>query len=262
MCRRYPDSDISKKGNEWISAYASHHSKLQKLELEVEQCEYLLDEALQMEEYDTAEGLRARIDRLRDGHPIWSVEQDLSDAIVASDYDAAQRHHRRLEYIRWNLGLPKYLVGQVVNNVQSEIRGVIVAVDLSCRMSEAWLSRCTDANALKLSGGMAQPWYTLLVDERDDELTPRELYTEQVNRYSFKARPPIHLPQEALSLCHDIDAGLQHELVKFLFESATPEPAPDGMPVGLGLRLKPTIKLRLWQRSQHERAGRLFGTSI
>lgn len=192
---------------------------------------------------------------------IWSVEEDLSAAIVKGDFEAAQRLHSRLEDIRWNLGLPKYLVGQVVVNLQSEIRAVVVSVDTRCQMSDDWLRKCIDANALKMRDGMDQPWYTLLVDERDDDLTPRELYIEQQNRYSAKARPPIHLPQEALALCHDIDAGLKHDLVKFLFEKVTPEHAPAGSPVGLGLRLKPTLKLRLWQRSLHERQRR-FGTSI
>ncbi|KAG8458575.1 hypothetical protein KFE25_003110 [Diacronema lutheri] len=254
----YPDADRT----QWISAYATHHAKLQKLELEVERCEYLLDEAVQMEEYDEADGLRARIKRLRDMHPIWSVEEDLANAISASDFSAAQRLHDRLEDIRWNLGLPRFLLGQVVSNVQAEIRGVIVSVDTSCQMRDDWLRRCLEANALRLDSGVDQPWYTILVDERDDELTPRELYMMQQNRYSSAARPPIHLPQEAIALCHDAKAGLQHELLKFLFESATPEPAPAGVPVGLGLRLKPTIKLRLWQRTQHERAARAYGSSI
>jgi hemimethylated DNA binding protein len=215
----------------------------------VERCEYLLDEAIQMEEYDEAEGLQMRIERLRDTHPIWPVEQSLSDAIVEGDFETARRLHTLLEDIRWNLGLPKFLVGQVVESTVADLRAVVVSVDISCQMPAEWLRKARDANVLRLDAGMDQPFYTLLVDERDDQLTPRELYIEQQNVYSDAPRPSIYLPQEAVALCHDEQQdGFEHELAKLLFESPTPQ-APDG----LGMRLKPTIKLRLWQRQQLER---------
>lgn len=258
----YPNSDISKAANgKWISAFASHHTKLLVLEQEVEHCEYLLEQAIKSEAYDEADGLRARVERMRETHPIWSVEQLLSDAIAAHDYAGAQRHLLRLEDIRWNLGLPKFLVGQVVLNTQADIRATIVSCDMGYQMRPEWLRKALEANALKLEKGVEQPFYTLLVDERDDELTPRELYVEQQNVYSQQSRPAVYLPEEALELCHNLEAGFQHGLAEFLFESTTPEPAPDGMVVGLGLRLKPTIRLRMWQRQQHERLGS-YGSSI
>lgn len=255
----YPNADLSSPADaEWISAYAPHHTKLQQLELEVERCEFLLDEAVAKESYDEAEGLRERIERLRATHPIWSVEEDLSDAIVRGDFDTAQRLHSRLEDIRWNLGLPRFLVGQVVQNRQGDWRGVVVSVDLHCQMDERWLKEAYEANALRLDehAANAQPWYTCLVDVRDDELTPRELYTHQVNRYSQETRPPVYLPQEAIAVCQDDNAGFEHPLLSSLFESATAAPAPSGTPVGLGVRFKPTIKLRFWQRAQHARLQR------
>ncbi|KAJ1616745.1 hypothetical protein T492DRAFT_850606 [Pavlovales sp. CCMP2436] len=201
-----------------------------------------------------------RVERLRDTHPIWSLEAMLSAAIVEGDFLSARRHHSRLEDVRWNLGLPKFLVGQVVVNRQADFRAVIISVDITYQRSAEWLRKCKEANALVVSE-TEQPWYTMLVDKRYDDITSRELYTEQQNRYSEAARPPVYLPQDALVLCYDVDEGFQHDLAAFLFESATPQLAPDGEDVGLGLRLKPTIKLRLWQRAQNER-GASYGSSI
>jgi hypothetical protein len=70
----YPNANLA-KNTKFLSAYASHHAKLQKLEHEVEECEYLLEQAIQSELYEEADGLSMRVERLRDMHPIWSIEQ-------------------------------------------------------------------------------------------------------------------------------------------------------------------------------------------
>mmetsp|Transcript_21772 Transcript_21772/g.64204 ORF Transcript_21772/g.64204 Transcript_21772/m.64204 type:complete len:312 (-) Transcript_21772:257-1192(-) len=250
----YPNAEVDEPSVEWVSAYASHHVKLQQVEKELEQCELLLDHAIANEDFDEADGLQARVERIRSMHPIWSAEELLADAIVSGDFATAKRHHERLEDIRWNLGLPKFLVGQVVTNEQVDFRCVVMSVDTSCVMSDAWLGQAVErTHALKLERGRDQPWYTCIVDTRDDHFTPKELRVRQQNHYTTEPSAPVYLPEEALALNHDYASGFINPIVQALYDDATPHQAPHGMPVGLGLRFKPGNKLRLWQRMEAER---------
>jgi len=248
----YPDTDL-KSNNDWVSAYAPHAAKLELLEQELEQCEFLLEDAIAHEHYDDADGLRERIDRLWSTHPVWPVEAELSEAIASSDFERAKAIHSRLEDIRWNLGLPRYLIGQVVRNKQADFNVVIVSVELNFNGDAAWLQRCADHNALRVDKGLSQPFYVCLVDQRDDPVTPRELYLWEQNIYSKNTRPAVYLPEEALEVVHDLPYGFEHSMMGFLFDEPDPSYAPSGQQVGLGMRFKPTINLRLWQRNQLRR---------
>lgn len=148
----------------------------------------------------------------------------------------------------------------MVRNKQADFNAVIVSVHLKCELSREWAARAVATNALRLDEGMDQPFYVCLVDARDDELTPRELYVWEQNRYDPGDRPAVYLPQEAVEVVHDLSNGFHHPLTGFLFEAPEPAFAPSGEEVGLGMRFKPTVNMRLWTRNQVERMRGVHAT--
>lgn len=117
----------------WVSPWAKAHYKLRQQEIEIEQCEFLLQQAVEAEDYAQADGLKERADRLRSQHPITPREERLVEALEEGNYALAQVFQNDLDAVKKNLGLPKYSVGQAVTHSYREgLRGVVIDVDLQC----------------------------------------------------------------------------------------------------------------------------------
>ena len=74
------DWDHKKPADElWVSPWAKAHYKLRQQEIEIEQCKFLLQQAIAAEEYFEADGLKERAERLRSMHPITPREEVTCD---------------------------------------------------------------------------------------------------------------------------------------------------------------------------------------
>jgi hypothetical protein len=72
------DWDHKKPADElWVSPWAKAHYKLRQQEIEIEQCEFLLQQAIAAEEYFEADGLKERAERLRSMHLVLTSRGDL-----------------------------------------------------------------------------------------------------------------------------------------------------------------------------------------
>merc|ERR1712185_671171 len=88
------------------------HSEVDALlcaQVEIEQCEFLLQSAVEAEDYAEADGLKQRIERLRSQHPIIPREERLAAALEDANYALAAIFQQDLEAVKTNLGLPKYV---------------------------------------------------------------------------------------------------------------------------------------------------------
>ena len=100
----------------WVSPWAKAHYKIRQQEIEIEQCEFQLQSAVEAEDYGEADGLKTRIERLKSQHPIIPREERLAEAIDDGNYGLAAIFQKDLEAVKMNLGLPKYVVGQSVKH--------------------------------------------------------------------------------------------------------------------------------------------------
>ena len=51
---------------------------------QIEQCEYMLKQAIETEDYAEADGLKTRVERLRSMHPIRPKEENIAQALELS----------------------------------------------------------------------------------------------------------------------------------------------------------------------------------
>ena len=150
-------------GDLWVSPWAKAHYKLRQQEIEIEQCEFMLQHAVDNEDYEEADGLKTRVERLRSQHPIIPREERLAEALRDGNFALANGVAPRLvlpctyyalttvfllcavfrndlESIKTNLGLPRYAVGQAVEHAYRDgLRGVIIDVDLQCAKGRDWV---------------------------------------------------------------------------------------------------------------------------
>ena len=130
----YGDSagDADVEHGVWVSPWAKAHYKLRQQEIEIEQCEFMLKQAVDEEDYSEAGGLSERVERLRSMHPILPREARLEEALAEGDFAMAAIFQNDLERIKENLGLPRYNVGQAVIHRHRAIRGIVLDIDLVC----------------------------------------------------------------------------------------------------------------------------------
>jgi len=237
----------------WISPWASAHKKLRQQELEIEQCEFLLQNAIDDEDFGTAQGLQERVERLRGKHPIRWREERLEEALADGNFELAAIFQRDIEAVRQNLGLPMYNVGQAIVHKHRQIKGIVIDIDLVCRQDDPWIytAGCVErAHALghpvdevcdtfEIERWRKQPFYTVLPDVRDAAQAPPELSAWVTNRFS-KEVPPIYLAEEACTFFAE-DEDLQHPLFSAHFAGHDLHPHR-------GRQYRPTQRLRLWQQ--------------
>lgn len=83
-------------GDLWVSPWAKAHYKLRQQEIEIEQCEFMLQHAVDNEDYEEADGLKTRVERLRSQHPILPREERLADALKEGNFALANSMPPRL----------------------------------------------------------------------------------------------------------------------------------------------------------------------
>ena len=76
-------------GDTWVSPWAKAHYKLRQQEIEIEQCEFMLQHAVENEDYEEADGLKTRVERLRSQHPIIPREERLAEALREGNFALA-----------------------------------------------------------------------------------------------------------------------------------------------------------------------------
>ena len=87
------DWDHKKPADElWVSPWAKAHYKLRQQEIEIEQCEFLLQQAIEAEDYFEADGLKERAERLRSMHPITPREEVRHAMMVTRREHRSQAH--------------------------------------------------------------------------------------------------------------------------------------------------------------------------
>ena len=140
---RYGEDWDHKKpaGDLWVSPWAKAHYKLRQQEIEIEQCEFMLQQAIDNEDYAEADGLKERAERLRSQHPIAPKEQRLVEALEEQNFALAAIFQKDLDGIKKSLGLPRYNVGQaVVHGHREGLRGVVIDADLHCIKDASWIA--------------------------------------------------------------------------------------------------------------------------
>jgi len=186
-------------GDLWVSPWAKAHYKLRQQEIEIEQCEFMLQHAVDNEDYEEADGLKARVERLRSQHPILPREERLAAALKEGNFALANVFRNDLESIKMNLGLPKYAVGQAVEHAYREgLRGVIIDVDLQCGKGRDWVhaAGCLERGCAlgfpgeetdtdKLKQWVNQPFYVVILDLADEQ-------TEDVPTDALGRRPSVY----------------------------------------------------------------------
>jgi len=252
----------------WVSPWAKAHYKLRQQEIEIEQCEFLLKSAIDREDYDEADGLTERADRLRSQHPIIPREQRLEEALKDENYVLAGVFQQDLDAVKSNLGLPKYDVGQaVVHQHRDGLRGIVIDVDLQCVRGRAWVEAagCLERGCAlgysaeetvlsELKGWVAQPFYTIMPDLTDQLNAtaakhglwkwawPAELATWSThNRDELPA--PLYIPEEYLLHDPNDDTPPSHPQIETYFEGYDSSPHR-------GRTYRPAPKLRLWQQQR------------
>ena len=254
----------------WVSPWAKAHFKLRQQEIEIEQCEYMLQSAIDSENYAEAEGLKTRMERLAAMHPIRPKEANIAEALSDENFALAAIFQKDLDAIKTNLGLPKYNVGQAVTHAYREgIRGVVLDVDLNCLKGRDWVlaAGCLERGCAlgypadeitQLADWVTQPFYTVLLDldEKEDEEAkevagtfkwkwPRELAAWDVN--TGAALPaPLYLPEEALTHDPDDEKTPKHPQLSEYFGGYDTSPHR-------GRLYRPEPKLRLWQQQRTKR---------
>eukprot|EP00966_Prymnesium_polylepis_P274758 6348292-Prymnesium_polylepis.1 len=74
-------------------------------EIEIEQCEFMLKQAVEEGNYAEADGLNERVERLRSQHPIKPREKRLVEALEEENYALAKVFQNDLDAVKANLGL-------------------------------------------------------------------------------------------------------------------------------------------------------------
>ena len=252
----------SKSTSYWVSPWAEAHHKLRKQEIEIEQCEFQLQHAVDNEDFEEAEGLRERVDRLKSQHPIIPREERLEEAVKEENFAMAAIFQRDLDQIKEGLGLPRYGLGQVVTHKYRNatngggLRGIVMNVELTCGKSRDWAleAGCLERGLAlgippdeclveSLNDWVKQPFYTLLPDMSDVKKMPPELSAFSVNRFE-KIPAPIYLPEDALTF-YVKDEPIEHSQLSEHFGEYE-------YSQHRGRIYKATPKLRLWQRQQAE----------
>lgn len=253
--------DIGGKDMLWVSPWAHAHQKLRAQELEIEQCDFLMSQAVEAEDYEQAQGLATRVERMKERHPIMWREVRLEDALNDSNFALAKLLQEDLEAVRTNLGLPKYNVGQTVKHRTRDIRGVVMHVDLTCAKGDEWVCDAgtteraralgipeDECNIEVLEQWVAQPFYTVLCDVEDlaARPPPRSLNAWTLNDFDAKTKPavPLYLAEQHITF-HAADEELSHPDLKsrLHFDSYTVHPHR-------GRQWRPSPRLRLWQTQQ------------
>ena len=252
----------------WVSPWAKAHYKIRQQEIEIEQCEFLLKNAVDAEDYLEADGLKQRIERMKSQHPILPREERLTEALEEGNYALAAIFQRDLEAVKANLGLPRYVIGQaVVHAYRPELRGVIIDVDLTCSKGLAWLEAAgclergcalgypsEEVEVASVRDWGRQPFYTVLpdlehVDEEADKQTwrwpwPSELASWEVNVYK-DVPAAVYLAEDSIEHDPNQEVGYTHPKLKEYFDGfdATPH---------RGRVYRPAPRLRLWQQNRQQ----------
>lgn len=188
-------------GDLWVSPWAKAHYKLRQQEIEIEQCEFMLQHAVENEDYEEADGLKTRVERLRSQHPIIPREARLAEALREGNFALANVFRNDLEQVKASLGLPKYTVGQVVEHVYREgVRGVIIDVDLQCVKGREWVHAAgclergcalgfpgEETDTEKLKQWANQPFYVIIADLTDEQTEVEDGPTDALGR-----RPSVY----------------------------------------------------------------------
>ena len=263
------DWDVKKPlGDElWVSPWAKAHYKLRQQEIEIEQCEFMLKQAIETEDYAEADGLKTRVERLRSLHPIRPKEANIEEALGDGNFALAAIFQRDLDAVKENLGLPKFDVGQAVAHSHRDLRGVVIDVDLQCTRGREWVhsAGCIERGCAlgypseetelsELRSWVAQPFYTVLLDLEDMEdeeaaqsglwkwRYPHELAAWEVNQRS-KLPAPIYVAEEAIAHDPDDDRTPTHPDLNQLFDGYDTSPHR-------GRLYRPSPRLRLWQQER------------
>lgn len=235
---------------------------------QIEQCEFMLKQAIDTEDYAEADGLKTRVERLRSLHPIRPKEENIAQALEDGNFALAAIFQRDLDAVKENLGLPKFDVGQAVAHSYREgLRGVIIDVDLQCARGREWVhaAGCIERGCAlgypseetelsELRTWVTQPFYTILLDLKDmeDEQAaqsglwkwryPPELAAWEVNQRS-KLPAPIYVAEEAITHDPNDDRTPKHPDLAQLFDGYDTSPHR-------GRLYRPTPRLRLWQQER------------
>ena len=265
------DWDVKKPLSDqlWVSPWSEAHYKIRQQEIEIEQCEFLLQQAIDTEDYAEADGLKTRVERLRSMHPIRPKEAAIADALDDGNFALAAIFQKDLDAVKQNLGLPKYDVGQaVIHAHRGGLRGVIIDVDLQCTRGRAWVENAgclergcaldypsDEIDLSSLNGWQAQPFYTVMLDLDDAEDAdaaaegtwkwpwPAELAAWEVNH---RSPPGASLVAED-ALLHDPEDEKTpiHPELDSLFSGHDVSPHR-------GRLYRPTPRLRLWQQERQK----------
>ena len=265
-----------KNGQLWVSPWAKAHYKLRQQEIEIENCEFMLKEAVKEEDYTQANGLQERIARLKSQHPILPREERVEMALADGNFALAAVFQNDLDRVKENLGLPRYGIGQVVRHKFRKVRGVVINVDLVCVKGVNWVQNAgclerglalgippDECNMDELQRWTQQPFYTVLPDLQDyDEFwearlangtggwaeeeglstPPREIWAWQVNRFS-KLPPPLYIAEQSIEFVGEVSHEPKHPELSELF---------DGFDASehRGRIYRASPRLRLWQQEQ------------
>jgi len=260
----------------WVSPWAKAHYKLRQQEIEIEKCMFMLQQAVDEGNFDEAEGLRERADRMRSQHPIIPREERLAQALEDENYALAAIFQKDLNSVKENLGLPKFDVGQAVtHSFRDGLRGVVIDVDLQCTKGAPWIESagCLERGCAlgypgeetefkELLRWARQPFYTVLLDLSGTEdfpapsenkwrwPWPSELSAWQVNNYD-KLPAPLYLSEDSLSYDANDKGAPSHPELEKLFGSHESYPHR-------GRVYQPSPRLRLWQqeRAKEQQATR------
>jgi len=228
----------------------------------------MLQSAIDAGDYGEADGLKARVERLRSQHPIIPREERLTEALQDENYVLAAIFQEDLDSVKSNLGLPKYDVGQaVVHSYREGLRGIIIDVDLQCMRGWDWVQAAgclergcalgypgVETERKELQAWANQPFYWVLPDltDRQDELAckqgmwkwawPPELAAFEVHHRDQKPAP-LYLPEDALAHDPDDETDMTHGDLDSYFGGHDTSPHR-------GRVYRPKPKLRLWQKNR------------
>lgn len=262
----------------WVSPWAKAHYKIRQQEIEIEQCEFMLKQAIEVEDYAEADGLKTRVERLKAQHPIVPREERLMEAIEDGNFALAEIFQEDLDSVMKNLGLPKYKVGQAVEHQYRDnppLRGVIMDVDLQCAQGREWIegAGCLERGCAldyeregdldigretsfdELRGWANQPFYVVMLDledlQNEDKAEglwrwryPAELAAWEVNVRS-KEPAPLYLPEDAIKPWTTDTKDPVHPEMERLWEGHDEWQHR-------GRLYRPSGRLRLWQQKRQK----------
>ncbi|KAK1863651.1 hypothetical protein I4F81_006205 [Pyropia yezoensis] len=177
--------------------------------------------AVAAQDYRTAAAIRDAIAATRRAHPELAAADALAAALAAEDYAAAAAARDALDAAalaratsvgvaaggdggaaagggaasapapaaRSVTGLPRYALGTLFRHRRYGYRGVIFGADPSCKAGDVWaLSMGID----RLPRGRSQPFYHVLVDERDRPASVGICYVAEENVGADPALTVLH----------------------------------------------------------------------